>query len=324
MHYFKRIAFNNDQNMLFLLDKDSSSLPEENKMMLFKSAVEIVHLEVSAFCNRKCNYCPVASSERSSVQRIMNKNLFNKVLQELKEIDFDKRISLNLYNEPLENPELEFFLKSLREDLPRVFLSFNSNGDRFNIKRLITLRNAGLNLINITLHPMPNKLDSAEKRLQRIHSMFKRLKFEGLDIDVEYIENNESLEFRHEGLNIRIQWINWNEKGSSRGGLLKDLIDKSMVRTQPCVKPFREFTIYHDGIVTPCCEVFHDQVKDTVECGDLNYSSIYEVYFDECLASFRSSLFDFSEKKGVCRNCNIQDLSQISDDSERKRILALV
>ena len=62
-NYWKRKVFNEKNNFDLDLLK-YSDLDEEKSKQLFKKYVELVCLEMSYYCNRACNYCPVATLER--------------------------------------------------------------------------------------------------------------------------------------------------------------------------------------------------------------------------------------------------------------------
>ena len=71
-------------------------------------------------------------------------------------INYDKRITLNLFNEPLYNNEIYETLSKLNQELPKAVLHLNSNGDYIkNQKTLLKLEKNGLKEIYITLHTPP-------------------------------------------------------------------------------------------------------------------------------------------------------------------------
>lgn len=100
-----------------------SDLSEKDKKALFKAAVEIINLETSYHCNRKCDYCPVSNSTRQTEQSYMSFALIEKIAIDLAEIRYENRISFNLYNEPLLDEELEKKIKIIREYLPWATLT---------------------------------------------------------------------------------------------------------------------------------------------------------------------------------------------------------
>jgi hypothetical protein len=319
MNYFDQICSIGDENIIALLSGASN---EDLQKALFKNNVEIINLEMSYQCNRKCDYCPVSTSNRQDVQKTISNKLVQKIVDELSQIRYENRISLNLYNEPLLDASLEEKISIFREKLPFANISFNSNGDKLNYNRLVALSDAGLDYICVTLHPQPNQVDSSDTLLRRINKLASKTKFSGsteVDLTIGF------LEFRSHGVRIRIQWPDWRKNGSNRGGVVKKLTDHDWVRSAPCVKPFREFTVFHDGIVQPCCEAFHDDLTNLVEIADLNKSSIFEAYSNERIAQFRQSVFSFSNKKGICAGCNSADYSSRAKDKPgRDRLLNIV
>ena len=84
---------------------------------------------MSYYCNRACSYCPVALYERSDKNLEIDDQLLNSITSSLKSINYDGRISLNLFNEPLASKNFINRVKNLSKNLPNAILSCNSNGD---------------------------------------------------------------------------------------------------------------------------------------------------------------------------------------------------
>lgn len=66
-----------------------------NSAFMFRN----VELEINSMCNRKCGYCPNVSAQRPS--GYMDESLFEKIVRELAEMDFDGNVSYHFYGEPL-------------------------------------------------------------------------------------------------------------------------------------------------------------------------------------------------------------------------------
>ncbi len=319
MNYFDQIIFASEENASALINSHTQTLDNKTKKALFKRNVELINLELSYRCNRKCDYCPVSFSSRNAHQLFMSNEILNKICQELQEIRYENRISLNLYNEPLLDNNLEEKISLIKKHLPYCHIAFNSNGDKLNFNRLKTLSDAGCDYICVTLHPPAKKEQDLNDIKKRLSNLCKKLKYE----KPEYfdIERNNFIQFRSIGINIKIQWPDWHNNGTNRAGILTEHISKTFKRSQPCAKPFREFTIYYDGKVQPCCEIFHDTTHNILEMGDLSKKSIFDIYCSEKLSKFRMDLFDFSKKYGVCEKCNVKDYSNPEDDVLRKKII---
>ena len=107
-------------------------------------------------------------------------------------------------------------------------------------------------------------------------------------------------------LHVTVYCTDWNKLGNSRGGLIKKLRPEKN-RINPCEKPIREFVISYDGTVQLCCHTYHNKTySDHVisKIDPKNSNSIFKIYASKALTLARKSLFDYSEKKGVCAKCN--------------------
>ena len=156
-NYWERKVFDKDTE--FDLEVLSYKDLEINKAkLLFKKYVELVCLEMSYYCNRACSYCPVALYERSDKNLEIDDDLLVTITEALKDIEYDGRISLNLFNEPLASKNFLKRVKELSHNLPNAILSCNSNGDYIkNFDTFKKLNESGLKEILITLHPARNK-----------------------------------------------------------------------------------------------------------------------------------------------------------------------
>ena len=67
----------------------------------FLKKVELVCLELSYYCNRACNYCPIYTMERSDKNLEMSEEVLENIVKSLSEINYSERTSLNFFNEPL-------------------------------------------------------------------------------------------------------------------------------------------------------------------------------------------------------------------------------
>lgn len=138
---------------------------------------------------------------------------------------------------------------------------------------------------------------------------------------VEFIETNTVYQTYVSGLNLKIQWVDFNKYGTYRASSVKSNIKKEFVREWPCAKPFNEFTIYYDGVVVPCCEVFHDQNISKFIISEIKTDTIFDAYASSKMARFRQSTFVYGSKNGICEKCTVHDYSNGSDKRVRHRIL---
>lgn len=183
---------------------------------LFAKFVGIINLETNSYCNRKCHYCPMSLVNRG-VNTQMNERVFDKILQDLAQINFASSISLNLYNEPLSDKNLLSKIKTIKAKLPKAFLRFNSNGDFLTPSLLKELENAGLNYLNITLHTKAANSYSDEASLVNLDKFYKRLGIAKPEFSITpKVAVNSSVKFGD--LTLAVNTSNYDVYGTDRGG----------------------------------------------------------------------------------------------------------
>jgi radical SAM protein with 4Fe4S-binding SPASM domain len=267
--------------------------------------------------------------------------VFNSILSNLASIQYDNKVILNLYNEPL--ADYDFLCKrisEIRDNIPNAKVSFNSNGDYVTNDKLSQLSELGVSSIFITLHPSPNVKYKDEDRLSHFKKFFKRLNRE---YSIEDFKTNQHFSSRFSVNSLMFEVVANNHElyGNSRGGTLDmdsnrlqeevwnpegkhlNMVKRGQSRKWPCTRPFREFTVYHTGDVYPCCNIFGDLDTDkkhaigTIEDG----SSIFELYVSAKLASYRLDLIDHSEKKRPCDTCFERDNNYPEEDQKIRQYI---
>ena len=89
-------------------------------------------------------------------------------------------------------------------------------------------------------------------------------------------------------------------------------------RTKPCVKPFREFTIFEDGSVTQCCEAFYDKTYKENSIGKINTkNSIFDLYSSKVLSLSKSDKFML--ESSISFNLSFQTPDWLSKEQEKRQ-----
>jgi len=105
-------------------------------------------IETQTQCNRRCACCPVGHKIRPKVQ--MSETLFSRIIGQLAEKDYCGEIGFHSYNEPLMDPRLPEFIRQARDQCPKSFLYFHSNGDFLDREKFKKLIENGLGKIFVT------------------------------------------------------------------------------------------------------------------------------------------------------------------------------
>jgi MoaA/NifB/PqqE/SkfB family radical SAM enzyme len=314
----------------------SPDVSSKSARMLFKNYVSVINLEIFSLCNRVCSYCPDSLVDRHSKNSYMPDDVFHSILSNLANIEYDNKVILNLYNEPL--ADYDFLCKrisEIRDNIPNAKISFNSNGDYITNDKLSQLSELGVSSIFITLHPSANVKYEDEDRLSHFKNFFKRLNRE-YSIE-DFITNRHfSSHFLVNSLIVEVMANNHELYGNSRGNALDldsyhtqeeiwsfegkelNLVKLDEDRQWPCTRPFREFTVYHTGEVYPCCNIFADLDVDKKNAvGNVGDGfSIFELYASAKLANYRLDLIDHSEKKIPCNTCFEMDNNYPEEDQK--------
>jgi len=111
-----------------------------------------LEIELNSRCNRKCTYCPLFHHDVPDVPEFMKEAVINRIIEELKVIDFNGRISFHLYSEPLLMKNLEQIIARFVAALPRAKPILFTNGDFLDDERYQSLISAGVFHIVVTSH----------------------------------------------------------------------------------------------------------------------------------------------------------------------------
>jgi len=270
---------------------------------LFRENIKTVIIELSDYCNRKCSYCPVSLVHRDKALNRMSQAHFEKIIDDLRAIEFDRNICLNLFNEPLGDPSIYGSVARLVEALPNSNVWFNSNGDYVSRRTLDRLADVGLKRLVVTLHiPKTGHYDDLQQ-LSRYSQFSARTR---VPLRFEKYKPGKSITAagRYRGIALRVKSSNFDTTGYDRAGSMEHLSILEP-RQAPCDRPFQDFTIAWTGDVYPCCHFMAglDTHEDYV-CGNVGTAeSLYQIYGTQLLAGFRTDLFGYGPKTSPCDTC---------------------
>ena len=249
-----------------------------------------VDIEFHSFCNRKCNWCPNQTLDRTSTDTFLDIDIFKKILKELYDNNFGTRacgvngkngscITLIGYQEPLSAPqELKKYIQCIKEVFHdrNVKIGTNSNGDYFSKESIL-----GLNLTTLNIQDYDCKGSKYWKeKLKEANCLV----INETDIELHAIHKNIGL------ITVKLNWIN-NSELENRGGYFtsEDILNspyswKNMNerRTYPCADPMYYINIYHTGDVTPCCHIRPDNPKhQDFILGNIYNENLIDIFYSK-------------------------------------------
>lgn len=98
-----------------------------------------IELETINRCNGNCSFCPVNRKDDPRKKAVMTRELFEKIVGQLAEMNYRGRFSTFSNNEPLLDERLIDFNRYAREKLPYARMHLFTNGTLLTIEKFIAL-----------------------------------------------------------------------------------------------------------------------------------------------------------------------------------------
>jgi len=136
----------------------------------------VIEFQTFTVCNRKCSFCPIAATPLPP--KFMSMKLIEKLVMELKEINYSGWFSPHLYGEPLLDKRLGEIFKLARLHIPRAYNVIYSNGDLLTYRKFKELRAAGCDLFIVSqydneMHPTIKELYKHMSPLEKTHVSYR-------------------------------------------------------------------------------------------------------------------------------------------------------
>ena len=268
--------------------------------------IQRVEIELQSKCNRHCNWCFNREYKRDeSIE--MPEDLFLKIINELKENNFDYRtnklhekiITFNRFCEPMYNIDLLVKRSAqIKELMPEVIMTIGTNGDYLTAENLLRLKH--LHKIKVS--------DYDNKGRKYWEKRFEELKI------LKVYSDDKMFWGTHVNINKIICDFNWSEKTEieDRAGYLNKENTKEVlwrndkkIRTERCLEPKYYLSIDYNGSIVPCCHMRSDipMFKKYV-FGNVKDNTIVEILNSEKAKKFTKRVFEDCDFPEPCKTCN--------------------
>ncbi len=267
-------SWNDDIKTKSLLREEIKEYVEcsQGGIQLFK----FIEIETINRCNGVCSFCPVNKNNDTRKETLMTKELFDKIICELADLNYDGHLCLFSNNEPLLDSRLVDFCSIARRKLPNAYLYLYTNGTLLSLEIFNKLICSLDELI----------IDNYSVQ----HSLIKPVR--GL---VESIKDNSELRKK-----VTVVIRDPNEILTSRGGEAPNREIVVSFNNDTCALPFRQMVVRPDGKVSLCC---NDPLgRETM--GDLNEQTLSDIWFGEKYTRVRELLAKGREHIVKCANCD--------------------
>jgi radical SAM protein with 4Fe4S-binding SPASM domain len=245
--------------------------PSADSVKLF----ETVQIETFNRCNGVCSFCPANKNVDTRKPVKMSDELFEKITDELGEMEYSGRIAMFSNNEPLLDEKLEERAKIAKTKCPKAHVYIYTNGTLMTVERLKKMEPWLDEII----------IDNYNDELE-INENLKPI--------VKMCEADSKLDKK-----VIIHLRKINEVLYTRGGQSPNN-DKREVRDYPCYLPFNQLVIRPDGKVSLCCS----DALGVMTLGDVSRDTLETVWYSPEYQEIRKKVFADIAGIDLCRYCD--------------------
>ncbi len=262
----------------------------QEKLQFFEKipVFSIIEFNIYGNCNRSCTFCPVSNPDiYEKKHEGISIELFTKIIDDLKEINYQGKILFSAFSEPLLHKDLEELIFIAKSKLPNVLVEIVSNGDLLTIKRLQTIFDAGLNTISISMY-------DGQHQIEHFSNMMIECNLDSSQVVLRrrYFENGNY------GITIS------NRSGLIDSNEFRDENEESIVDLplkNKCYYPFYMILVDYNGDVLLCP---HDWSKK-LKFGNLENKKIWDIWSSKVWNNLRKRLSNSDRNFNPCKNCDV-------------------
>jgi len=222
-----------------------------------------IELNIASSCTRKCIFCPSAYEKNENEN--MSLEIFNKIIDQLVEINYKGSIEFCGSSEPFINSNIIEFLIIITKNLPNCKINIITNGDLLNVEILKKIEKINIDHLVISLY-------DNEQQYQYFYDMFK-------NSNIKVI-----LRKRFEGFKTNNRAGYFNKNGS---------------KNNCCYYPFYFLIIDITGDVRVCP---HDFLKKMI-IGNININNLIDIWIKNPLRN--KMLKNNRQNISPCKYCDV-------------------
>ncbi|WP_157143197.1 radical SAM/SPASM domain-containing protein [Brachyspira pilosicoli] len=285
------------------LTNEINNLSKQKKIL--KENLRRIEIETHSYCNRQCWFCPNSVIDRHSQNIELDENLYLKIIDNLKEIDYSYEINFHRFNEPLANKELILKrIKQARTNLPKIQIGILTNSDYLTKDYLDELKIAGVNFVLMSYYFNKNENYNKDEIVNiKMKKLIDKL---GLSI-IHILDSNDGnrvdVVLNYDGMSVMYKASDFTKMGNTRGGVVKGVhsVENRLFR---CFFPFSDMYVDYNGNFMPCCNLRSDveSHKDFI-IGNIKDSTLFELFTNKKISDIRKYLVYNSTKHSPCNEC---------------------
>ncbi|MCM1426913.1 MAG: SPASM domain-containing protein [Eubacterium sp.] len=241
----------------------------------------IIAIETINRCNNTCSFCPANKNSEKRPYARMSDEDFYKIIDDLKEWNYQGYLSLFVNNEPFIDTRIIEFHKYVKKELPDCKIKLFTNGllmtlDKFlEIKPYVDVMTINNYSEDMTL--LPN-VEAVKQYVQEHPSDFEDIE---IKINIRYIKD-----------------ILTNRNGTAPN---KEVSRKEV--KEPCLFPYTDMFVYANGNVGLCC---NDALEKT-NLGNIREEKISNIWKNNAYNEIRKAMAKNRSGYPFCKYCDFID-----------------
>lgn len=241
-----------------------------------------VYIETISLCNSACSFCPVSTTNNTRPLTYMEDRIFEKIVQNLVDLNFKGDIRPYDNNEPLLDKNIFERISYIKERLgDNVVINMETNGNLLTLQKVYKLFENGIDQLCINDYAA----NWAEYVFQNnnIRDILKK-------IDIGRVGRKVKLVICH-----RLKKQLLSDRSGKVTGRTMSLTEKYKF----CDFPFLQMNINPKGDVFICCR---DSYWDAI-MGNIENNQLEEIWFGEKYTAVRRAFLDNKRVLAVCEKC---------------------
>ncbi len=239
----------------------------------------LISIETINRCNSTCSFCPANRNQDKRPFAKMDQELFEKIICELEDIQYDGYLNLYVNNEPFMDNRIEEWYKYAKTHLPNAHMLLYTNGTLLTLERFLKIS------------PYIDKMIINNYSTElKVHDNITKI--------IRFIRENE--EFWEKDITVQIRYIDeilTNRAGSAPNKAVHKKTDAV------CIMPFTDFTIFPNGTVGLCC---NDALEQT-NLGNVRKEKLIDLWRTKRYSQIRKIVGQNREGYPFCQGCDFID-----------------
>jgi radical SAM protein with 4Fe4S-binding SPASM domain len=253
-----------------------------NKVDFYKGVPIPTWIELSLIdtCNRACVFCPKSDDKIApNTHQQMEGPLIEKLVQDLKEMNFKGAINLCGYGEPMLHKKINSIISKLSEV---ASVEIVTNGDTLNSKKLQELETSGISKILISMY-------DGEHQVNKFETLIKDSKIDRGLVD------------------LRDRWYSedkdYGVKLTNRAGTItsaKTKFNENLENSTKCFYPSYSLMVEWNGDIFLCPQDWQRRVAQ----GNMMQKSLIDIWSGKMITKYRKKLLSGKREDSPCKECN--------------------